>query len=134
MLVDQRLNNKNINLENLTLSHKNIDTNKITSTLCQPSFNSNDLLLSIRDCDFCLYVEEEKIVAILTVVIYENMWEINYICSEKKGSGTILINILKSIADKNKPVTQNYFREQPHQAKNSSAEFRRRRRIKLKYL
>lgn len=33
------------------------------------------------------------------------MWEINYICSEKKGSGTILINILKSIADKNKPVT-----------------------------
>jgi len=83
-----------------------INISKLPSEMCGPLIKIEDFIGSIEESNFLLYIEDEtKIVAALTVIMYGNMWEISYICSLKKGSGTILINILKGIAAQFKPVT-----------------------------
>lgn len=97
---------KTINLTNLDVSEKRMDTSKLSSKMCGPLIKVDDLKGSIEESNFALYIEDEgKIIATLTVIIYGNLWEISYICSLKRGSGTTLINILKNIARQFKPVT-----------------------------
>jgi hypothetical protein len=44
------------------------------------------------------YIENQILLGIACVTIYGDMWEVSYICTAKKGVGTLLIKKIKDIA------------------------------------
>jgi hypothetical protein len=43
------------------------------------------------------YIENHILLGIACITIYDNMWEVSYICTAKKGVGTLLLKKIKDI-------------------------------------
>lgn len=83
----------------------NIDTNKISDTICRGTFSKQRIIDAINESTFTIFVLDKNIVGIMCISIYKHkqigyMWEISYICSDEgvKGIGSILIDKLKKVA------------------------------------
>jgi hypothetical protein len=117
ILFNNKTYEKDMSVYNLLNRKEHVNLEELDESLCAVKsgskinsiFKLNDIVSSINDCDFSLLVnKDKKIIAILSIVIYGNMWEINYLCGsyKERGLGGNLLKKLKQVANEyDKPIT-----------------------------
>jgi hypothetical protein len=86
-------------LSNTGLQKGYLDPELVPPEICHNKIKKEDIVQSSEDANFAIFLQEKnKILAIMTVAMYDTMWEIQHICSIQKGAGSKMINILKNLA------------------------------------